>query len=350
MIITYFRSSSYNAHDMCEMQYFSEYVLGWKGPGGIKADKGTIVHKVLEILAICKKALQDKEGILLPIEDEIVGTIHPDNIDIHDICEKVYQYYVKHKKQDWTDKDFKDCKAWVQKVLDFNNGAFNPLNMHIIAPEQAFDIPIQEPWSTYQYVLDGQKIDGFLSLKGTIDLIVQPSPGILEIVDWKTGRRLNWATGEEKTHEKLSRDPQLMMYFLAAHHLYPDAEQIMVTIYFINDGGPFSICFDKSQIADTYEMLRKKFEYIRDTKVPKCSVSWKCKKFCHQGTHSFDQTTDGIRPIFEFRENQTCALGTKMTICEQLKFELARKAMDRTIKEYKNPNHSIGTYTNPGGI
>ena len=52
IIVTYFRSSSYNTHSMCEQQYFLEYVLGYRGPSGQKADKGTIVHKVLEILAV----------------------------------------------------------------------------------------------------------------------------------------------------------------------------------------------------------------------------------------------------------------------------------------------------------
>lgn len=342
------------------MQYFLEYVLGWKGPGNLKADKGTIVHKVLEILAKIKLGQQNAKQLeksyppfetnLLSIEDDTIGEIKCNPLDIHEICERVYQYYVKHKKQDWTDKDFKDCRAWVQKVLDFNNGAFNPLNMNIVAPEQMFDISIEEPWATYSYIVDGKKLTGFLSLKGTIDLIVSPSPGILEIVDWKTGRRLNWATGEEKTHEKLCKDPQLMMYFLAAHHLYPDAEQIMVTINFINDGGPFSMCFDKSQIKDVYDMLKERFELIRDTKVPKCNKTWKCTKFCHFGKNCFDQTKDNIRPIFEFREDQTCKLGSKMTICEQIAFEVGRKGIDRVVKEYTKAEHSVGTYTNPGEI
>ena len=57
IIVTYFRSSSYNTHSMCEQQYFLEYVLGYRGPSGQKADKGTIVHKVLEILAVIKKEI-----------------------------------------------------------------------------------------------------------------------------------------------------------------------------------------------------------------------------------------------------------------------------------------------------
>ena len=35
---------------MCEQQYFFDYVLGYKQPSNKKADKGTIVHKALEIL------------------------------------------------------------------------------------------------------------------------------------------------------------------------------------------------------------------------------------------------------------------------------------------------------------
>ena len=60
---------------MCEQQYFIEYVLGWRGPSGQKADKGTITHKVLEILAIIKKAQQDN---LKSVEDDIIGEIKVD--------------------------------------------------------------------------------------------------------------------------------------------------------------------------------------------------------------------------------------------------------------------------------
>jgi hypothetical protein len=40
-------------------------VLGWRGPSNKKADKGTIVHKVLEILAVIKQGLQDNKKIIL---------------------------------------------------------------------------------------------------------------------------------------------------------------------------------------------------------------------------------------------------------------------------------------------
>jgi hypothetical protein len=282
------------------------------------------------------------------IKDDICGDVDIYKFDVHTITEQVYNYYVQHKNQNWTPKDFTDCKNWVMKVIDFNDGAFNPLKMNIVSPEQQFDIPINEPWATYDYVIDGKHLTGCLALKGTIDLICEPSPGIYEIVDWKTGRRLNWANGEEKTHEKLRKDPQLMMYYMAAHSLYPNVDQIMVTINFINDGGPFSMCYTKDDLPETLEMLKKKFDVIRACKVPQLNKSWKCNKFCWQGLTTFEGTP--IKPIQEFRSGQTCRKGQIMTKCEQLKFEIERKGMDKTIKEYTSAGHEIGFYQNPGEI
>jgi len=72
MLVSYIRSSSYVNYEFCEMQYFMNYVLGWQGGSGLKAEQGTVVHKVLEILALCKMAVS--EG-LDTIEDGIVGEL-----------------------------------------------------------------------------------------------------------------------------------------------------------------------------------------------------------------------------------------------------------------------------------
>ena len=88
---------------------------------------------------------------------------------------------------------------------------FDPRNRNILYPEQQFDIVINKPWAKYSYDTKDGKLEGNLAIKGTIDLITQPNKDTLEIVDWKTGRRLNWATGEEKTQEKLV----LKVFFLS---------------------------------------------------------------------------------------------------------------------------------------
>ena len=59
MLTTYIRSSSYNNYEFCQMQYFITYVLGHQSDSGKKAELGTMVHKVMEVMADLKKFMQD---------------------------------------------------------------------------------------------------------------------------------------------------------------------------------------------------------------------------------------------------------------------------------------------------
>lgn len=329
---------------MCEQQYFIEYVLGWRGPSGQKADKGTIVHKVLEILAVIKKSQQDNIPI---INDDVIGEINIENYNLNKIIEKVYKYYSEsttHHK--WSLKDYKDCHSWVYKAIEFNNGMFDPRNRFILQPEQHFDIEINKPWAKYSYDTENGKLDGNLALKGTIDLITLVNDNTIEIIDWKTGRRLDWATGEEKTQEKLEKDPQLRIYHYAISKLYPKIDHIIFSIYFINDGGPFSICFDKTDLPKTEEMLRQKFEVVKNTKKPFLKKSWMCNKLCHFGKTTFENTN--IDPQIEYRENQICNIGSPMTKCEQIKYDTDLHGIDFVVQNYKHKDHSFGKYKAPG--
>ena len=185
MIITYLRSSSYGCHSMCEMKYFIEYNLGWSGPPNIKAEKGTVVHKVLEVLAIIKLNQQNNVDIF---EDEIVGKIDCNNYDLDDIIDKCTQYYKKHSTNKWkhTGLDEKHCKQWVYKALEYDGGEFDPRKAHIIQPEQSFDITIDRDWAKYEYVMpDGREISGNLAIKGTIDQISKIDDNTYQILDWK---------------------------------------------------------------------------------------------------------------------------------------------------------------------
>jgi hypothetical protein len=329
---------------MCEQQYFLEYVLGYRGPSGQKADKGTIVHKALEILAVIKKA--DQDGIKT-IDDDVIGKLDISSYSLNTIIEKVYNHYSQaNSHHKWGVKDYKDCHAWVYKAIEFNNGMFDPRNRHILCPEQHFDIEIKKPWSAYSYDTPDGKLEGNLAIKGTIDLITLVDDNTIEIVDWKTGRRLDWATGKEKTQEKLESDPQLRIYHYAISHLYPHIDHIIFSIYFINDGGPFSICFDKSDLPKTEEMLRQKFEIVKNTRKPKLNKSWMCTKLCHFGKTTFDNTH--ITPQIEYRENHTCNMGSTMTKCEQVKHDIDLHGMNVVVQQYKNQNHSFGKYKAPG--
>jgi hypothetical protein len=329
---------------MCEQQYFIEYVLGMKSPSGIKADKGTIVHKALEILADIKLAQQQEQSA---VDNDIMGKIDLNNYNFDTIIEKVYRYYTSQfTHHTWEAKDYKDCHKWSYKAITDNNAMFDPRNRTIVQSEQRFDIEIKKEWAKYKYDLGDEKLQGNLAIKGTIDLITKVNDNTLEIIDWKTGRRLDWATGEEKTHAKLQNDPQLRMYHYAISHIYPQYDHIIVSINFINDGGAFSICYDKTDLAKTEDMLCKKFETIKASKRPILNKSWKCNKLCHFGKTTFENSH--ILPVIEYRENQITTCGNAMTKCEQIKHDVDLKGIKTVVDEYTAPGYSVGYYKPPG--
>jgi CRISPR/Cas system-associated exonuclease Cas4 (RecB family) len=329
---------------MCEQQYFFEYVLGMRGPSNKKADKGTICHKVLEILAGIKLSIQNKEKLY---NDDILGGIDTKKYNLDKIIDQVYKYYsTQFKHHEWEDKDLKDCHKWVYKALNDHNGTFDPRNRDIVQPEQHFDIVIDKPWAKYKYNTKEGILEGNLAIKGTIDLIAKVNDSTLEIIDWKTGKRLDWATGQEKTLAKLQNDPQLRIYHYAVSALYPDVDHVIVSINFINDGGAFSICYDRSDLSYTENMIRKKFDAIKNTKVPQLNRTWKCNKLCHFGKSTFENTS--IAPLIEYRDRQVCNPDTHMTKCEQVKHDIALKGIDRVVDEYTVPGYSVGKYKAPG--
>jgi hypothetical protein len=326
------------------MQYFIEYNLGHKSPSNKKADKGTICHKVFEILAEIKLNMQFGRPYFY---DDIINQVDVSNYNLDTIIDQVYEYYTSHfTHHEWSALDYRDCKKWIYKALDYNNGMFDPRNRNILQPEQHFDIEIKKDWAKYNYKTKDGIINGNLAIKGTIDLITKIDNNTIEIIDWKTGRRLDWATGEEKTLEKLHKDPQLMIYFYAAHHLYPDIEHIIISINFINDGGAFSVCFDKSHLFQVESMLRHKFETIRRTTKPEQHKSWKCNKLCHFGKTTFDNSD--YLPIIEYRENQVTPQGQFMTKCEQIHHDINVKGFDVVVDEYTKPGYAVGQYKAPG--
>jgi len=166
------------------MQFYAEYTLGMRGPSNKKADKGTIVHKILEICALCKKALQDD---IPEIEDEEIGAVLTDNYDpeyMSSIASRVYHHYTADlTHHSWGEKDFKDCVNWTWKALKYNDGMFDPRYRNVVDAEPHFNFELPFDWAEYDYPEQGLK--GKLGLKGTIDLITDLGDGVYEVVDWK---------------------------------------------------------------------------------------------------------------------------------------------------------------------
>ena len=350
MLATYFRSSSYNRYDFCPHAYFMEYNLGWNGRSGKAAVKGTTVHKVLEIMAMIKKAQQNGKKSV----GDVIGRVKED-YDLDKLIEKCYKYYTENEAHiKWVNADYKDVNKWTHMALELNNGQYDPREREIWDSEPFFDFIIDQPWSSYSYQVGKEIIEGQLSIKGTIDLILKVDDNTLEICDWKTGqKRTDWATGKEKNYDDFMKDFQLRLYHYAAHLLYPEFENIIVTICYVRAGGPFTLCFSKDDLKDTEEMIKKRFEQIKKCKKPFRIITdkqqnWKCKYLCDSGKTTFEGTH--IAPMQEFRRGQKTRYGDIMSKCEQVHFELERKGMESVLEFYTEKDFSIGYYHDPGGV
>ncbi len=340
MIVTYIRSSSYNNYDYCQMQYFITYVLGHRSTSGKKAQLGTIVHKVMEVLASCKKKLQDNpDKKSLYIKDDAIGKVNftPRSLFtkkfVSKILDRSYEYYTENCTHKYTGADIKFCRLSVDTALEYNDGQFDPRKRDVVDAEPQFDIPIEEPWAKFKYKMpDGETVEGQLAIKGTIDLVTKVADDTIEVIDWKTGRRLNWATGEEKTYDKLLEDPQLLLYNYAISKLYPNYAQAIMSIYFIRDGGPFSMCFDESDQTKFLKMLEKRFKQIQRNEYPmpisRNRKSFKCTKLCH------------------FYKNNWP--GTNTSMCQHVEEHLQAFGEDGTIERCTRQGHNIGYYEAPG--
>ena len=330
MIVCYHRSSSLGTLEFCQQKYFLQYNLSFKDKTNKKALMGTIVHKVMQTLGDKKIAMNN--GLKQVEDDETGKTLTLDECDdlklLNDIA---FDYYTSNFPEvDITDADRRTCLKWAEKAVAYRDGFLDPRNQDVDATELFFDFEIKKPWAKYSYELGGETIEGYLSIKGTVDLILSQGGDYYEILDYKTGKRLNWATGEEKTLESLQKDTQLLLYYYALKNEYPDRE-FAVSIYYINSGGLFSLVFDEEDYAKAEDILKKKFEQIRNIQNPrllsKGNRHWKCQKLC------------------KFSEPWK---DTDKSVCQHISDEVRKKGVNAVVEEYGDIG-KITTYGDGGG-
>jgi ATP-dependent exoDNAse (exonuclease V) beta subunit len=223
-------------------------VLGIPSDSNKKAELGTIVHKVLECLALAKLAQQNKRKTF---DDEHFGRV---KIDLENesfvwkMLDKSFEHYTHPDNtiHGFTQGDYKQCRELVETVL--KTPIFDPRRRTIVDAEPHFDFELEDDWAHYVYP-NGP--EGQLRLKGTIDLIAEVDKDTYEVIDWKTGQRKDWGTGQIKNFYKLSDDPQLRMYHLALHYMYPKVKQFIMSIYWIRDGGPFTLSYGPNDLVSS---------------------------------------------------------------------------------------------------
>ena len=326
-----FSASSFNTSNGCEMRYWLEKGLGYYEPAGPSAAKGTCYHSVMEALALSKLARQNGESSFSM--DQLGGPVELDVVDnIDALTTKIYNWHIKNDLSyiDWKPRDLKEIKGWVQSSLL----TFNPLKVdQIVGVEQEFDLELKNKWAQ----LDEEK---YLKIKGFIDL-VYIDDGILNVIDYKSGQRKDFYTGKVKTYADLTKDFQLLLYFYASNILYPENYgNIHTNIFFIKDGGMFTMFFDDADTVRVEKLIKDKFEYIKGLKIPRQNKSWRCKQFCpfYKKVHD-----DPSKQIIEFRNGKFAAVGAPMPICDHMHYLICKNGIEEVEKEYKVKKKEEGT-------
>lgn len=277
MKINYLRASTANSFDDCEFRFFLEYCIGFEGAAGEKAAWGSCIHNSSEILSKCRKTGHDK------LKDKYTNPDYVMRICFNKF-KKTYPQFA------WSEKDYKFCRAQLQSILD---SRWNPLKLKILDIEKQFEIEIKKPGCNYEYIneMTGETESGYLKLRGTIDLVTELDEDTIEIIDWKSGQRTNWIGGGPKEYDDFLKDIQLRVYDLATNIIYKKYKYRILTIFFTRDGGPFSVSFSEEDLKNTVDVLRRKFNEVLNTKMPKrlrddrtrYKENFKCRFICMAG-------------------------------------------------------------------
>jgi hypothetical protein len=296
----------------------------------VAAAKGNVVHKFYEILARYKKATQDKAKTFV---DDSLGSFVTQDFDpsnIEAINELAFNFYKENTPHiTLTEKDKKQCCTWAYKLLEYKSGMFNPLLRNILEPEFKFDIEIKEKWAEYQQGSPNGVIKGNFAVKGTLDHISILNKDTIELVDLKTGKPQDFSPiiPKVKGFNELCSDPQLMMYYWAACKVFPQYKHIIVSIFFSNHGGVYTLPFTKRDIPRCEELIKNRILAIRNVEKPHVNLTWKCKNFCQ---YSKPYTKD-------------------KSYCDFFKDEIQLYGIDTVMKNHTQAGFKIAEYSDGGG-
>lgn len=329
MLVPFLRSSLLGNWELCQTQCILTYGLGMENRAGAAASMGSCVHKMMELRALASIAKKNGHS---SFNYEDWGVLEVDwAIDLDQTIEKC------HANQLILDNHVNPEKIIKSKILDWAKRAiedypqYDPINLNIMSVEQYFDLEIKEDWAKYSQEINGELYEGYLRIKGTIDCLIAHNDDIIEVFDFKSGSRKNFATGEIKTLEYLRKDKQLLFYLYALNKLFPNKNFIM-TLYFINDGGIYSVHGDDEMLEDASEMIKKTYKEILNTKLPSVldpkRSDFRCRHCCKYS--KTDSYTRGLS-VCEFMQNKFKTIG-----------------VDKTVEKYGNIK-SIMSYGSGGG-
>ena len=371
--------SSMDNIETCELKYFYEYILKYRGEGGVKTVMGSAIHCVAEALARIKlniqndgehsitmddigevkydpdtwmtpRVLEDAEVDLINknrknkgnFKDQIklpYGTIRHGEDFVNELIERAYQHYeLPRLIQEAKDKGKKDpfernYREYSWMLLE----QFDPRTQNVVDVEFDFDLPLPYDWAK-------DENGDYIRIKGFIDLITEPQPGVYVITDYKTGERAKFPSFEQKTYADIKKDLQLSMYCHALQSLYPD-KMIIANLFYVRDGGVFSVTFEpKSNEINVKEIVKAHIDKVRSCEKP--SLLSPVMGTASQETidnFQFKDTRNGtvssacmyLCPAFKSKQFSTdCD-------CKFLNSKIAEVGLDEVKAQYKKGNFEV---------
>jgi len=255
-------SSAIQTYEFCAFKYFMSKILKMEDSAGKAALQGSIVHQVFEWMSKLKR--KNKTHIdpmwLLDRAWDMHVKQNP-HIDIRRITSR------------GECADFKKCRICVETIL--SDVEYNPYTMSkIIDGEKWFSLEMPgEEWQT----LDRQGNKQQFALRGFIDLVREIDKDTIEIIDWKTGKRMDFYSREPIDAISLIKAIQPRLYHMASTELYPQYKNVILTFYYIGDGGPITISFNIDDIPLTLASIWTSFDRIKKDTLLRRNRSWKCR-------------------------------------------------------------------------
>jgi CRISPR/Cas system-associated exonuclease Cas4 (RecB family) len=276
LIISYLRSSAESAYRQCPLRHFIDYTLSKKSPSSVVQNRGSAVHKALELLALRKLGEQNGTNSIV---DDAFGPIDISEIEPEEMIRRAIDHYYDDT---WQPKDAQDARKWFYTALsnDFYDGVYNPLTQNIVSVEESFDYTFEQPWAYYNYKVGDETIEGQFSIKGVSDLQVESDGDTLNVRDYKTGSMSDWASGKQKDYEYIQKDFQLLLYGFAMKRKFPQYKYINLSLIYLKFKKVLETFYDEEKDAYIEKKIQETFERIRRDMKPRANRSFKCK-WCH---------------------------------------------------------------------
>ena len=283
--------SGIETFDDCEHKFNLQYNLGFKSDDNASAVMGNVFHTIMEILAHVTK---NKNTLY---KDEFMGEIEVDG-DMVKLTELVYNKYKdKYSHLDLTNTQLTNCKRWVKRTLEDNNGRYDPRNLNILDIERWFDFNFDN-----------------VNVRGFIDLVTKEDNNTIKCLDWKTGSDWNFKLNKKKDYEYFNKNFQLRLYhYVLSKLLYPEVENIITEIFFVNTYKVFSFFWGPEELHKVEIFLNKKIDKIRAIEKPK--TNYNSCKICSFDKHQYKDSGE--------------------TICSFFKRQIEEKGLEETNNEFK---------------